>query len=182
MKLHRIFIAINLPEGVKEELLAYKEQWLEVPARWVGMDNLHLTLAFLGNRSDEELVEISQSMLAVGERHNSFPLQLTKIVYGPDAKKPKMIWALLEETPELSALQKDVETTLKHQDTKPFSPHLTLARLNMTAFFRMEAEEIPQIAEDISISFEIKSIEVMESELHRSGPQYTVCQTIPLIV
>jgi RNA 2',3'-cyclic 3'-phosphodiesterase len=182
MKLHRVFIAVDLPEGVKAELLRYKESWPEVPARWVNKDNLHLTLAFLGNRSDEELVEISQSMLAVGKRHNPFLLQVTRIVYGPDSKKPKMIWALLGKTPELTKLQKDVETTLGHQDGKPFSPHLTLARLNMTAFHSMEAEEIPQIAEDISASFEVRSVEVMESELKRSGAQYTVCQSVSLVV
>ena len=92
--------------------MGYKDTWPGVPARWVTEDNLHLTLAFLGNRSDEELVEISQLMLAVGERHNPFPLHITSIVYGPDSKKPKMIWALIEKSPELSGLQKDIETTL----------------------------------------------------------------------
>jgi len=195
MKLHRIFIAINLPEGIKTKLLEYENKWPELlasptggPARWTTKENLHLTLAFLGNTSDRELAEVCALLERVGEKHNPFSLVFTKIAYGPfdyaqdkpDAKRPKMIWAVGEKSAELSALQKDIQKTAGLEANQPFSPHLTLARLKMFELQRMELEELPEVDEDISISFEINSIEVMESQLKRSGSQYTILQSIPL--
>jgi len=44
--LHRIFIAINLPEKLKKELSLFQNRWPEIPARWTRPDNLHVTLVF----------------------------------------------------------------------------------------------------------------------------------------
>jgi RNA 2',3'-cyclic 3'-phosphodiesterase len=95
---------------------------------------------------------------------------------------------LLEKSPKLLALQKTVEQTLTsttlsasgQHDSKPFSPHLTLARLKSFQLQQMELEELPQIDEEISLSFEVHSIEVMESQLKRAGAQHTGFQPIPL--
>src|SRR3989344_9021545 len=151
MKLHRIFIAINLPEGIKTKLMEYKNKWPELlasptggPARWTTKENLHLTLAFLGNTSDRELAEVCALLKKVGEKHDPFSLAFTKIAYGPDAKRPQMIWAIGEKSAELLALQKDVASTLERTGL-PFSPHLTLARLKSFEFQRIEPEEIPEI-------------------------------------
>ncbi|MBI2098439.1 MAG: RNA 2',3'-cyclic phosphodiesterase [Candidatus Wildermuthbacteria bacterium] len=192
--LHRIFIAINLPERIKEKLLEYKNKWPELPARWTTKENLHLTLAFLGNTSDQELVEVCALLERVGERHNPFSLAFTKITYGPlrlrPGQAPKMIWAIGEKSTELLALQNDIGETPEHEASplrqgsseasQPFSPHLTLARLKTFELQRMELEEIPDISEEISLSFEAQSMEIMESQLKRSGSQYTVLQSIPL--
>ena len=188
MKLHRIFIAINLPEGIKTKLLEYENKWPELLARWTTKENLHLTLAFLGNTSDQELAEVCALLEKVGAKHNPFSLVFTKITYGPfdyaqdkpDTKRPKMIWAVGEKSAELLALQKDIQKTAGLEASQPFSPHLTLARLKMFELQRIELEELPEVNEDISISFEINSIEVMESQLKRSGSQYTILQSIPL--
>ncbi|HEX9721869.1 MAG TPA: RNA 2',3'-cyclic phosphodiesterase [Candidatus Paceibacterota bacterium] len=180
MKPHRVFIAINLPDEAKEKLLAYKNKWAEVPAKWTTPENLHITLAFLGNTSDQELAEVCELMREVGERHKPFSVDITRITYGPDARRPRMIWALIEKSPELLALQQDVEKTLEQGSSQTFSPHLTLARLKAFELRRMEPEEIPEIDEEILISIPVQSIEVMESQLKRSGPQYTICQSVVL--
>lgn len=186
MKPHRIFIAINLREDVKEELLAYRERWPELPARWTCKENLHLTLAFLGNTSDQELAEVCELMKLVGERHRLFPLKFTKIVYGPLKATPRMIWAMAESQ-ELLVLQKDVEVALSHSafihyeaESRPFSPHLTLAKLNTFQLQHFEMEELPEVNEEISLEFEVRSIEVMESVLKRSGAEYAVVGSFAL--
>ena len=180
MNLHRIFIAINLPEDAKTALLAYRERWPELPARWTSKDNLHLTLAFLGNMSDKELAEVCRSMREIGARHSRFELKVTHVQYGPDAQRPRMIWALIEKSPELLELQKYVMRMLHTEEEQDFIPHLTLARLRIFELQRMEAEELPDVNEDISVSFEVKSIEVMESALRRSGAEYSRIQSFML--
>jgi len=188
MKPHRIFIAINLPEDVKKQLLAYKNNWPELPARWTTEENLHLTLAFLGNTSDQELGEVYKVMQEVGARHEPFSMVFTNVVYGPLKTTPRMIWVVGEISSELAALQKDVETSLARSEDpstslrtrQPFSLHLTLARLNAFQFHQMETEELPDVNEEISLSFEVTSVEVMESQLRRSGAQYTILQSFML--
>lgn len=180
MKPHRIFIAINLPEDVKSKLLSYQENWPELPARWTTKENLHLTLAFLGNTSDQELEKVFKVMQEVGERHQTFPLEFTHIIFGPSPKNPKMIWVQVESSQKLLELQKDVETSLAQSADKSFSPHLTLARLKAFQFRQMETEELPDVNEEISLSFKVTSVEVMESTLRRSGAQYTILQSFML--
>ena len=202
MKPHRIFIAINLPEEAKEELLAYKNKWPELlasptrldpaeraggPARWTTKENLHLTLAFLGNTSDQELEEVCSVIKQVGARHQPLSIEFNKIVYGPlrlrSGQAPRMIWAVAEpasSADKLLELQKDVVQTLHVEQEQNFTPHLTLARLKAFELQGMELEEMPDVNEEVSISFEVKSIEVMESRLRRSGAEYTTIQSFML--
>ena len=185
--LHRIFIAINLPQKSKEQLLKWQHQWPELKARWTTEENLHLTLAFLGNTSDQELAEVCNLLKQVGERHSPFSVEFTSIAYGPSSANPRMIWAVGKKSSELLALQKDIENTLVNsnqihfqRESRPFSLHLTLARLKAFELQRLDAEEFPEVHEDVSISLEAKSFEVMESTLKRSGAEYAILQSIPL--
>ena len=60
------------------------------------------------------------------------------------------------------------------------SYHITLARLRQWEFNKIEPEEKPEINEDINLTFEVNSIEVMESELKRGGPNYIVLESCRL--
>ncbi len=68
----RIFLAINLPENIKEELLSYKEKWPELPIKWTKKDNLHITLVFLGHISEQEVGETCTKLKEVASQYNSF--------------------------------------------------------------------------------------------------------------
>ena len=191
--LHRIFIAINLPESVKKELLAWQEKWPELPIRWATQENLHITLEFLGGTSDEELDAICGIVKEVASRHHSFPVELTKIRYGPPKSPPRMIWVegppageAGERSQEFISLKKDLESSLANLENlhfvpedREFSPHITLGRLRQWEFQRMDSEERPEVEEDISLQFEARSIEVMESKLKRSGAEYSILQSFP---
>ncbi|MDP2664070.1 MAG: hypothetical protein Q8P08_01380 [bacterium] len=60
------------------------------------------------------------------------------------------------------------------------SPHVTLGRLKTWQWRQMEPEERPEVSEEIDLSFEVNSIEVMESQLKRFGPEYTVLESFRL--
>ena len=185
---HRIFIAISLPENIKKRLFSYQEKWPELPAKWVKRDNIHITLSFLGYISDEELLEICKTAEKTASKHQPFLINLTKICYAPIGKiPPRMVWAQGEESEELSSLQNDLEKTLfestspaKNKENRHYTPHITLARIRQWEWRKIEPEERPEIEEDISFNFEINSIEVMESELKRKGPEYTILKTCEL--
>jgi 2'-5' RNA ligase len=190
----RIFIAINFPEKIKEKIRAYQKEIDglfpgQCPVRWVEKENIHITLVFLGYVQNEELPEIIEIVQKISEKYNSFPVSLNKIRYGPPKKiPPRMVWALGEKSEELGKLQKDLEDSLfsspfkklKEPETRVYNPHITLGRIRKWDFKKIEPEERPEIKKDISLSFEVNSIEIMESQLKRSGPRYTVLQSFPL--
>ena len=182
-KRHRVFVAINLPEEVKRELFNYSEKWLELPAKWTPKDNLHITLEFLGALTDEEVGEVCVAVKEVAERHNSFSLNLNKILYGPPKKMPpKMVWAEGDKSEELSELREDLEKSLTESvrfvpENRTFAPHITLARISAMEFRVIEPEERPEINESIDLMFTVESIEVMESVLKRGGPVYTILES-----
>ena len=189
MKRHRIFIAINLPADVKKKIFDFQNNWPELPARWIKKENLHITLAFLDNLSDENLIEVFQQTQRAVSNHEIFSLNLNRICYGPPKKiPPKMVWLEGEKSEELGSLQKDLENNLFSpafkdnliKESRPYVPHITLARINQWSFRKIDPEERPQINEEINIGFEVVSVEVMESELKRGGPEYTILESYEL--
>jgi len=157
----RVFIAINLPERIKNKLAEYQLKWPELPCRWTKKENLHITLEFLGYLTDEELMEVCQKTDKMASEKEAFSVRLNKVCYGPADKKPvKMVWVMGEKIKELG-----------------INPHITLGRIKTWQFRQIESEERPEINEDIDLSFEVNSIEIMESNLKRGGPEYTILQS-----
>jgi 2'-5' RNA ligase len=183
---HRIFIAINLPQEIKKELTKFQFKWPELPARWIKPENLHITLAFLGYLSDEEVARVCQITNEVAKRHSPFSINLVKISYGPPNKKPpRMVWVIGEKSNTLANLKSDLENELSGRvgfqpENRAFTPHITLARIRKWEFREIEREDRPEINEDISLTFEVSSIEVMESFLKRGGAEYAVLESAPL--
>ena len=166
MQRHRVFIAINLPEDIKRSLAPFQKMWSDIPVKWVRPENLHITLEFLGYVKDEELVEIFKNTQEITLKHSVFDINLTKICYGPLNKPPRMIWAVGEESKELSSLKKDLA------EDQGFIVHITLGRLRKWEWQRIEPEDRPEIDQDIDLNFTVNSIEIMESVLKRGGSEY----------
>lgn len=180
---HRVFIAINLPEDIKRVLFAYSERYPALPCKWTPKDNLHITLEFLSDLTDEEIGDTCLAVKDVAEKQKSFSLNINQIVYGPPGKiPPRMVWAVGDKSEELALLRQDLEKFLLQKvsfipENRGSAPHITLARISAWQWRKIEPEERPQINENIDLTFTVESIEVMESELKRGGPQYTILES-----
>ena len=196
--IHRVFIAINLPENIKKKLLSHQEE-IEgsfaslaeengaSPIRWTKKDNLHITLVFLGNASDQEVAEICQSVKRASQNKEPFSIYLNRICLGPPNKPPRMIWVKGKKSEELTQLQISLEKKLLENSSpaeggtrQAFKPHLTLGRIKQWQWRQIDPEERPEIEKEISLSFEVHSIEVMESILKPRGPEYIILESAPL--
>jgi len=185
---HRIFIAVNLPEEVKKSLVSYQMNWPNLPIRWTKKENLHITLVFLGYVNDEELPEICRIVQEVTSRNRSFTVNLKKIIYGPNDKKPpRMVWAEGEKSNKLGKLQGELEYSLSNslnkteiKESRSYSPHITLGRIRTWELRRIEEEEKPDVNQEINLNFEVNSIEIMGSFLKRKGPDYVILESCPL--
>ncbi len=204
MKNRKIFIAINLPEEVKRGLALRQEKIGEMfvsdffdgrVVRWTKKDNLHITLVFIGNADDQETGDVCEIVKEVVSTCPEFFLKLNRICYGPPAdyspekgKAPRMVWVEGEKSTGLALLKTKLEKALvmsessAHQDfeARAFSPHITLGRIKQWAWRKIEPEERPDIEEEVSFSFDVRSVEVMESQLKRGGPQYEILESVDL--
>ncbi len=176
MKKRRIFLAINLPEEIKKNLVNFQEEWSGLPVRWTKPENLHITLVFLGYVSDEDLLEVIQSVKKIVQKHQIFNIELKRICFGPPHRPPRMIWAEGEKNMVLSRLKNDLEEELSGRkgyqgEQKGFHPHITLARIK-------QWQDLPRnIEKEISLSFSVDSINIMESILSSKGPNYFVLES-----
>ncbi len=197
---HRIFIAINLPQDLKDQLRDYQQRQADkfasamedtsrgIPIKWTEPENLHLTLAFLGNIKDKNVEAVFEPVRQVAENHSRFEFNLEKSIYGPpQVTPPKMIWGMVKKTLELEAVKKDLDERLEQapefffqREKRDFSPHITLARFKTVLWRLIEPENQPEVAEDLNLSFPVESIEVMESVLKKEGPEYKILKSFSL--
>lgn len=186
LKRRRIFLAINLPDQVKKKLLSFQRDWSTLPVRWTRDQNLHITLIFIGYVDDEQMLDICQLTRQITKKSPCFEITLNKICFGPPNRPARMIWAMGEKDPVLSQLKKDLEEKLFNSESSgydqrqayPYRPHITLARIRQDQWRSLP--DIPKIDKDISLTFSVDSIEVMQSRLSRSGADYAVLESVEL--
>ncbi|RII29183.1 MAG: RNA 2',3'-cyclic phosphodiesterase [Geobacter sp.] len=123
----RLFVAIDLPEKIRSELANLRE---ELPgARWVAGDQLHLTLRFIGEVEARQQGDIDEALRHVHDE----PFSLTLRQVGHFGRPGRVLWVGMDRPPTLLALQQKVEAALALTGTppeeRPFSPHITLARI-----------------------------------------------------
>ena len=178
--MHRVFIAINLPEKTREEIFSLKEEWPDLPCRWVKRENLHITLVFLGNINEKELEKTFNLVREVGENNDSFSINLEKVSYGPGKKlPPRLVWISGKSSPQLMKLKDDLDRMLlKELNIRPekrdFNPHITLGRIRKWDWARINPEERSWVNLNVSFEIPVNSIEVMESHLKRTGAEYKI--------
>ena len=129
----RVFVALNTPEDVRRalrELISRLENTCR-GARWVRPEGMHLTLKFIGE-ADPDLVE--QIKLRLREIHSPQPVEMRfrGIGFFPNEKRPQVLWAGVESSPNVVELAADIDRTLGTLgiplESRTFVPHLTLAR------------------------------------------------------
>ena len=124
----RLFTALEIPRDAALSLSLLRGG---LPgARWVDVENYHLTLRFFGDIEGHVADEIANALDRV--RRPAFPLSLSGVgAFG--SKKPHAVWAGISASPDLHALQAEIERICQRlglpADPRKFSPHVTLARL-----------------------------------------------------
>lgn len=182
----RVFIAINLPDNIKnklEEIQRKTENSFSYfngfcPINWTRKNSLHITLLFLGNIETEDLFYIFEKLEAITKNTEPFEINLNSIFYSP-IDNPRMVWVSGEKTKEVKNFQEAILKELFNRGNKEFNLHITLGRIKQWQFKKINKEEVPEL-EQINLRFKVNSIEVMESELKRGGAVYTPLKSFSL--
>ncbi|HEY7414402.1 MAG TPA: RNA 2',3'-cyclic phosphodiesterase [Ktedonobacteraceae bacterium] len=188
----RTFVALEMNEAVQRHLESVIRQVTQVlpGLRWVDPFGIHITLAFLGELTDDELGGVKHAAQAAAQRGTEFSYSLSRIGMFGLSRQPRVIWMGIEEpTGALKSLQRHLTQELVRRnfqmDRRPFSPHLTLARIK-TPLSPEELQQLqllldgPQQGLLTSELYPVRHIAVMKSELSLSGARYTPLQTYAL--
>jgi 2'-5' RNA ligase len=127
----RLFVAVDLPDRVRDRLLAVRPTALP-GVQLTRREDLHLTLHFIGEIGGEPLGAVRAAL--AGVRVAAFSIGLRGVGRFPPEGPPQVLWAGLRPNPPLSALREAVGTALAaavgfRPEDRPYKPHVTLARL-----------------------------------------------------
>jgi 2'-5' RNA ligase len=170
----RLFIAVEIPEDVKEELgktmEALKRKVSSV--KWVEKENFHITLRFIGEVQEDKLPVIENIIEEVSSKFSPFDIELKGV-----GNFPYVIWIGIDKGKEiLSDISYSIEGPLIKAGFPPadklFSPHITLGRV------KKKIENF-QGVDFGPLSFRADSITLMQSQLFSSGPVYTPLKVSP---
>ncbi len=186
----RTFIALELNEALQRFLGEIISQISpELPdLRWVDPQGIHITLAFLGELSDEQLVKAIDATKEAAHKATPFEYRLTGLGIFGSPQQPHVIWMGVEDLPSGKVqgsplqqvhrvLSRELELRGFEVEKRPFSPHLTLARLKQQltpdAHQRLQRILHSRLAGSSSAIYPVNTLCVMKSELTRVGAKYT---------
>lgn len=172
----RIFIAINLPDNIKNALLTNRKRWKHLDVRWTNVENMHITVEFLGNLDRRELDKALKAVQGAVLETEPFDLYLDKIVLGPNPILANMFWATVSLNGNIMRLKNLVQNNLELYgfigEKREFKPHITLARARGN---QLKGKQTNIPLENMKI--EVENVEVMESQLHPDGARYKVVES-----
>jgi RNA 2',3'-cyclic 3'-phosphodiesterase len=185
----RLFVALEIPAAVREnlvtlmkELSALDKQSSGKKARWVRPENLHVTLKFIGETAPNTLDEIVAALSLVRSDEPA-ELQFRGLGFFPDEKRPRVLWAGIDASPNLAAVAGDIEQQFEPpgfpREKRAFTPHLTLARLDPPGISERLRAAVRENAEQDFGALRAGEFHLIESKLKPSGAEYTTLHSFP---
>lgn len=195
---HRIFIAIKLPDDIRREVMVWQDNHRDLAMHWVGPESLHITVVFFGYVDDDQLDRLREISRQVVGQFEPMEIEFEKITYGTNYdikprdlsilryQPPRLVWLMGLYSERLEQMQQKLASALLRvaspefyeRDRRHFKPHITLGRTDERRW--RQQKEILWIDDKMPMKFIVKSVEIMESRLYRSGAEYQVVESIEL--
>lgn len=186
----RTFVAIETSLKVRGHVVRLIERLrrTEAKVKWVAVDNLHLTLKFLGDVREAEIANVCQTVKQAVMGGRSFLLEVCGAGAFPNPARPRTVWIGVGlGVEQVCQLQAEVESALKQlgfpREGRRFRPHLTLGRVRgAAAAVRELGQQISALGDFEAGEFLVDEVVVFSSELTADGPIYSPLARIPLDV
>lgn len=175
----RLFTALEIPRDAALSLSLLRGG---LPgARWIDVENYHLTLRFFGDVEGHIADEIADALDRV--RRPAFQLTLSGVgAFG--SKKPHAVWAGVAASPDLNLLQAEIERISQRlglpPDPRKFVPHVTLARLRNSSPVEVAAY-LSARGNFAAVPFKVGRFVLMSSRDSIGGGPYIVEEAWPLL-
>ena len=132
----RLFTAIDIDADVRKELAALLERLRPLAKlSWTTADRMHVTTKFIGEWPEERLEEMKHTLQSVGSP-GAFEIEIRGLGWFPNSRRPRVLWAGVHGGAPLHDLARATEEAVYRlgvqREERPYSPHLTLARIRET--------------------------------------------------
>lgn len=172
----RGFIAIGFADFIRDSLGEIMAKLPPAPGiKPVPPRNIHMTLHFLGDIEGKPLERTVELLREIAGETPAFTIDLQNLGQFPARGVPKTLWLGMKASPELRALAEKIKERVPYGDGKPFSPHITLARVR--DYGPAEAEAIAAFYKQRTIVFPgqpVGKFALMESILRPKAPEYSI--------
>ncbi len=128
----RVFVALDINDPIRVHIARFLDgvRGFAPEARWVRPESLHITLKFIGERSEVEVEEIKRALKTI--TGDAFDLNIRGYGFFPGARAPRVFWIGMEADSKLTSLGATIDECLASlgipKEEHAFNPHLTLAR------------------------------------------------------
>ena len=183
----RLFVAVNLPASVRDRIQSGIDRFpvADPPWRWVGPDNWHLTLKFLGETKREHLDTLVTALNVVTTQHAAFDLSLGAFSGFPTLRAPRVLFYRVEiGSAQIERLAHDIDRAVESATGLPlearrFHAHATVARVKdrLSTDVTSQLARVPALTEAVT---RVVSFDLMESRLQRTGAVYSVVKEFAL--
>ncbi len=177
----RSFLAFELPADIKNRVKGVSEDVKRsgLDIRWVKVDNIHLTVVFIGNIQAEALSTTVNEVGSVCIEYGPFDISLKGLGVFPNDRRPRVLWIGLDgEIDRMSRLRDDLLSRLKHlglkEEKRAFKPHLTLGRFRKFHRGDTQLSHIISQYKDLSgPTRRVGELVLFKSELKPGGAVYS---------
>ncbi|MFD2046378.1 RNA 2',3'-cyclic phosphodiesterase [Ornithinibacillus salinisoli] len=184
MSISHYFIAVPLPNELKEKLA----EWQKVLKKhvtykqWPHVEDLHITLKFLGAVSEEKLKKVTMELKSM-ETLSPFQLNVHSIGSFGNPQKPRVLWAGVDTTEDIKDLQQKVANCAEKcgfsMENRPYRPHITLAK-KWDGTGKFNLDEIRQYFIGEKYIFEVNKI-ILYQIFPSNTPKYKAMNTFQLV-
>jgi 2'-5' RNA ligase len=182
----RTFIAINIPDHVREAIGEFQKKLKENRAdvKWVRPESIHITLKFLGDVESDRIDELVGAIQDASKDNVPFTVSVSGVGTFPNDRRPRVLWVGVKNGAEtLSDLAGNIDHALStmgfEEEKRKYSAHLTLGRVRSPNYIEKTVKDMRSM-EFESEPFTVGSIEVMKSQLFKTGAVYTALHHIKL--
>lgn len=175
----RLFIAIKIKNtDIIESLISsMRSKLLDEKINWVQLNNLHLTLRFLGKTETSKVPAIKSALINTMHLFHNFTIETGKIGLFGSKHSPKVIWLEIKSSGLLEQLEIVLSEELKksgfERDNQNFVAHLTLGRIPTQLKSRKYFQQIIDAHQNsILVKEKADTITLFSSKLTPHGPVY----------
>jgi 2'-5' RNA ligase len=187
MRAIRAFVAVLIDDDLRNNISRVQNEVrkLAPDVKWVAPENLHVTLKFLGNVTEEALPKVFAAVEKAAQSIPAFDLSVTGLGAFPSPQRARVVWVGIEKgRDELIELAEAVESELVsagfEREEKAFKAHITIGRARMDRPLKGLAEGFARIDASNLGSMRVSDIAVMQSDLKPGGPVYSAMKIVPL--
>jgi RNA 2',3'-cyclic 3'-phosphodiesterase len=180
----RLFVATSVPRAELEALdKTVAPVRPRVPsARWTTLENQHVTLKFLGSTPADVLSEVVGAMTTAARAYSPSKVRLGELGGFPSSRRARVLWVGIDDPSDLlrslaAALDRAMEPLGYRIEKRPFTAHLTLARLRTPA--RLDGI-LPTLEPHRAKPWSVETVELFRSRLSPKGAVYEMVHAEPL--